>query len=192
MFSEIFQLSILFFVIIDPLMSMGIFLSATHKLKTIEKRKIAFTALSVAVILSAIFLIFGDNVLNVMHISLKDFQIAGGIILGLLGIQMALGHSLKESDKFSHTNAKAIAAIIGTPLLTGPAAITTIIISVSTYGILITAISLAIVFLITLFLFYFSETITKLLGNNTIQVITTILGMLTLAYGIIYIKAGLL
>ena len=192
MFSELIQLVVLFFVIVDPFMSMGIFYSATQTLKDKERHKIALIAVGVAVILSSLFLVFGMGVLNVLHLKLGDFQIAGGIILALLGIQMAIGHAGKETNKFSHQNARAIAAVIGTPLLTEPATITTIIISTSKFGILSTGPALAIVFVFTLLLLYFAPKITKILGPNITQVLTTLLGMVTLAYGVVYIKAGLL
>jgi multiple antibiotic resistance protein len=170
---------------------MGIFFAATNKLKDFERNKIAIIAVSVAVILSALFLFLGESVLDALQIELSNFQIAGGIILGLLGIQMVLGHAGQESDKFSANNAKAIAAVIGTPLLTGPATITTIIISTTKYGTLLTGIALLVVFLITFLLLYFSPKITKLFGPNITKVITTLLGLITLIYGVTYIKTGL-
>jgi len=191
MFSELIQLIVLFFVIVDPFMSMGIFFAATNKLKDFERNKVAIIAISVAIILSALFLFFGESVLPVLQIELNNFQIAGGIILGLLGIQMVLGHASQESEKFSANNARAIAAVIGTPLLTGPATITTIIVSTNKFGILLTGIALLIVFIITFLLLYFSPKITKLLGPNITKVITTLLGLITLIYGITYIKTGL-
>ncbi len=189
MINTLIELTLLFFVIVDPFMSMGLFFSATKNLSPKERTKTAIIAVSVAVILSALFLVFGTNVLSIMHIELKDFQVAGGIILILLGIQMAIGKA--SEDKFSHQNAKAIAAIIGTPLLTGPATITTIVISKASSGLLITGLALAIVFAFTFLLFYFSPKITKYLGPNITQVITTLLGMVTISYGVIFIRAGL-
>ena len=170
-------------------MSMALFFSATKDLISKERTKIAIISVSVAAALSALFLIFGTNVLAIMHIELKDFQVAGGILLILLGIQMAIGKA--NEDKYSHQNAKAVAAIIGTPLLTGPATITTIIISKTNSGILLTGLALLIVFSFTFLLFYFSPKITKYLGPNITQVITTLLGMVTISYGVIFIRTGL-
>jgi len=191
MISELIQLIVLFFVIVDPFMSMGIFFAATNTLKDKDRKKSAIIAVSIAAILSALFLFFGESVLHVLQIELTNFQIAGGIILGLLGIQMILGHAGQESEKFSANNARAIAAVIGTPLLTGPATITTIIISTNKFGILLPGIALLIIFIITFILLYFSPKITKLLGPNVTKVITTLLGLVTLIYGVTYIKTGL-
>lgn len=192
MFENLWQLVILFFVIFDPFVSMSVFFTATKELRNMERHKIAFWAIFVATIISVIFLLFGQETMTFMHISLTDLQAAGGIILALLGIKMALGHSLGETDKFSKTNAKAIAAIIGTPLLTGPAAITTIIISVAQYGIATTSLAVGIVLAFTALLLYFSPWLSKVLGKNATQVISTLMGIITLAWGIMFIKAGFL
>jgi len=191
MFGELIKLVVLFFVIIDPLMSAGLFFSATQNIKNNEKLRLVLISVGVAAILSALFLFFGTSVLDTLQINLTDFEIAGGIILTLLGIQMTIGRAGKESEKYTHENARAIASIIGTPLLTGPATITTIIISTSTYGILLTGLALLIVFLITFLLLYFSTKINKLVGPNITKVITTLLGLITLVYGVAYIKLGL-
>lgn len=171
-------------------MSMGLFFSATQTLKDKERIKLVFIAIGIAVFLSGVFLFFGERVLGALQINLNDFQIAGGIILALLGIQMVLGRAGKESEKYTHEKARAIASIIGTPLLTGPATITTIIVSTATFGILLTGLALLIVFAITFGLLYFSGKINKFIGPNITQVITTLLGLITLIYGIVYIKAG--
>ncbi len=192
MFEHLIELVILLLVIVDPLMSTGIFYTATQKLKSEERNKIALIAISIAIVLSALFLFFGEGVLKVMQVDLKSFQIGGGVILGLLGIQMVLGRSSnKNTEKeYSKENARAIASVIGTPLLTGPATITTIIVSTTNFGIVTTGFALIIVFLLTYLLLRFSPKIIGFLGQNAIQIITTLLGMLTLTYGVIYIKAG--
>lgn len=191
MFEHLLSLIILFFVVIDPFMSMGIFFAATSDFKNSKRKKSALIAISVAIGLSLLFLFFGTGVLNVLQIKFNNFQIAGGIVLGLLGIQMSIGQVRESSQKFSHKNARAIAAVIGTPLLTGPATITTIIVSTAQYGILITGLAMLIIFALTYLLLLFSDKITNHLGPNITQVITTLLGIVTLSYGVTYIVAGL-
>jgi multiple antibiotic resistance protein len=137
----IIQLIILFFVIFDPFVSLAVFVIATQKISKEERNKTATLAVAVAFVLSFLVLFFGQNVLSWLSTTLDDFRVAGGIILALLGIKMATGHSLVESGKLEQGSARAVAAIIGTPLLTGPAAITTIIIATNDYGRMITGAS---------------------------------------------------
>ncbi len=121
---------------------------------------------------------------------MNDFKASAGIILGILGIKMVLGQPITNTDNLKNNSGKAIAAIIGTPLLTGPAAITTIIVSVNDYGRLQTSIAIAVVLIFSFLLLHFSSKIYKYLGMTTIQVISTILGLITISWGVKFIKAG--
>ena len=55
---------------------------------------------------------------------------------------------------------------------------------------LLTGIALTIIFAFTFLLLYFSPKVTKFLGPNITKVITTLLGIITIVYGVAYIKTG--
>jgi multiple antibiotic resistance protein len=190
MLERIFQLIILFLVIFDPLASISVFIVATKEMANKERLNTALLSVLVAAIISFSFLIFGQNILLLFDTTINDFKAAAGIILGILGIKMVLGESITNIDAAKNNSGRAIAAIIGTPLLTGPAAITTIIVSVHDYGMLVTGIAVTIVLVFTAMLFLFSGKIYKIFGVTTIQVITTILGLITISWGVKFVKAG--
>lgn len=185
------QLVILFFVIFDPLLSFVVFFSTTAGMTPVAKRKTAILAVTVALTISLVCLIFGEGILKLFNTNIADFKIAGGIILGILGIQMSLGQSGSEQLLGTKKSAKAIASIIATPLLTGPAAITAIIIALHDYGRLLTAIAVLIVLLITLLIFLQAPRITRFTGETALQVVSTVMGLITLSWGIMFVKAGL-
>ncbi|MBS3110661.1 MarC family protein [Candidatus Woesearchaeota archaeon] len=185
------QLVLLFFVIFDPFVSLAVFVIATQGMDRGERNRTAIFAVAVAGILSLAVLLFGQGLLTVLSTTLEDFRVAGGIILGLLGIRMVWGQSLATSGIIKKNSARAVAAIIGTPLLTGPAAITTIMISVNDFGMLITGLAVAIVLAISALMFYQANLVHRILGQATLQVISTILGMITIAWGVKFIRIGL-
>ncbi|MBI2666813.1 MarC family protein [Candidatus Woesearchaeota archaeon] len=191
MFEPLLQLTILFLVIFDPFASLVIFLVATEKMSSSDRKQVANTAVGVAAAVSALFLLFGTTVLNLFNTSIKEFQVAGGIVLGILGVKMVLGYSLAKVEELKNSTGWAIASIIGTPLLTGPAAITAIIVSVNDYGRTVTTVALAIVLILTTILFYNAGRIDKVLGRTSIKVISTILGLITLSWGVKYVLSGL-
>lgn len=191
MFEHLLQLIILFIVIFDPLASFAVFYIATSNLSGKERNKIAILALIVAGLLSYAVLIFGKGLLDLFNTSIQDFRVASGIILGILGIKMTLGHSLTNLDQLKDNSAYAIAAIIGTPLLTGPAAITSIIVNVSDYGIVVTGLAITIVLLFIGLLFFQSSRINRLIGTMVIQVLSTFLGLITVAWGVKFVRDGL-
>ena len=191
MFDHLLQLVILFLVIFDPLASAIVFLAATKNIKDAEKGKIATLAILVACVVSFTVLIFGQQILILFNTDINDFRIAGGIILVILGVKMGLGQSITDTEKFNNGSARAIASIIATPLLTGPAAITAIIINSFDYGLIETGLAVAIVLALTGIIFYTAAKIAKRIGMTTIQVTSTILGLITLAWGVTFIRAGL-
>src|SRR4030095_4204810 len=110
--------------IIDPLTSLAAFVSLTKGVSEAEKRKIAVKAVLVAALVFYIFALGGESIMHILGVSIDSFKAAGGIILILLGVQMSLGITFpKEKEEISE-----IAVVIATPLISGPATITTAII----------------------------------------------------------------
>lgn len=193
MFSILISLIILFFVIIDPLTSFVVFFVSTKGFDKKTKMKIAILSVLLATIISYLVLFFGNNLLQIFSTDINSFKIAGGIILVILGINMSLGKSFNDIEKMEGDSVHAVASIIATPLISGPATITAIIISSSDFGKLLTGAAIGIILIIIAILFYLSiryHNITNK-AKTTIQVITTIMGLITLAWGVNYILSGI-
>ena len=191
MVNEILSLIILFFVIFDPLLSFGVFAAATKSMKYSEKQKIALLSVGLALGISFVFLIFGESILSLFSTSLDDFRVAGGIILGILSLHMIVGTSAQKLEKTPKNSGMAVAAIIATPLLTGPAAITAILINVQDFGMIYTGLSLTLVLIFTGILFLLAEKVQKILRPLAIEVISTMLGLVTLSWSVEFIRQGL-
>lgn len=191
MIPDLVKLIILFFVIFDPFASLIVFFVATKEMEYKQKVKTACLAIGVALGLSYLVLLLGNNLLEIFNTSLQDFKVAGGIILGILGVQMALGASIGKLEKHENNSSSAIAALIGTPWLTGPAAITTIIITVKDYGTIMTGSAVTIVLLGTGLMFYLAEKLNKFMGITPIQIMSSIFGLITVAWAIRFIREGL-
>ncbi|MGV8161977.1 MAG: MarC family protein [Candidatus Nanoarchaeia archaeon] len=189
---DLIKITVLFFVIFDPLLSAVVFVSATKNMKLDDKTKVAIYATGVAMLVSAIFLLFGDAFLSLFSTNMTDIKVAGGILLCLLGIKMALGTETEnEETKTGKSSKMAVASLIGTPLLTGPAAITTIIITAHDYGKAVTGLGVFIVLALAGVLFFILSRFSKKINKTGLQVMSTILGLITLAWGINFIRAGL-
>ena len=191
MISLLAQLIILFAVIFDPLASFAVFFTATRSMGLHERQRTATYALLVAGGLSLAVLLLGDRLLGLFSTTLDEFRVAGGIVLGILGVKMALGLNLNNIEHAKNKSGRAIAAIIGTPLLTGPAAITAIIVSVQDNGRMITGIALLAVLAVTAIIFYQAEKVNKLFGKDLIQILSTILGLVTIAWGVKFVMTGI-
>lgn len=185
------QLVVLFFVIIDPLATFAVYFSLTRDMPPRERNRVATLGLSVAAGLSLVVLLLGPSLLVLFSTTADQFKVAGGIVLGLLGLKMALGGSLEGGDETKERSAQAIAAVIGTPLLTGPATITAIIVSVQDDGLVPTALAVAVVLLFTALLFAAAPLVARFVNRTFVQVTSTLLGLITLAWGVRFVVEGL-
>ena len=191
MLEALVQLVILFTVIIDPLSSFAVFTASTASMTPAEKKRTALYAVAAAAAMSYTVLLVGEPLLRLFSVSISDFKIAGGIVLAIFGIQMTLGQSMGNSGIKQGSSVPAVAAIIATPLLTGPAAITAIIAAVHDYNVYVTGVAITIVLLITAALFSMPAKVMDKIGKTPIQFASVIMGMITLAWGVRFVKEGL-
>jgi multiple antibiotic resistance protein len=177
------------FVILDPILSVPIFASMTKGQSPKEIHKQAFIAVAVAGILMYIFLIFNTAIFSILGLTLSTFQIAGGILLFLLGMEMALGIDFCKSKNATPT---AAGVVIGTPILCGPGAITTVMLLSKDYGILVPFIAITLCLAATWIILYFSATIQQILGTVVTDIMGKVLGMLVAAIAIRIIFSGII
>lgn len=194
---EIFSRSFIFyFVVIDPLGTVAIFLTLLQRIKE-NKNKIAIEATLLAFLVLVFFFIMGKIILNHLNISLYSFKIAGGIILLLISIEMLLDKRSARKEK--SIQSKIISTSIfplAIPLLAGPAAITSVIVSSSTtsgnlIGTLAHIISIFTVLLITCLLFLLIIRSEKFISKKLLQVFSRIIGIILAALSVQFILDGL-
>lgn len=178
---------ILLLGIIDPLTSLAAFLSLTKGMDDREKRRIALKGVGVAAVVFFVFAIGGESVMQVLGVSIDSFKAAGGIILILLGVQMSLGITFpKEKEEVSE-----IAVVIGTPLISGPATITTAIILSKESGIPLTLVAGAAALFVTLLTLVFATALHRRLGRAGVQILSTMMGVVTIAWGLQFALSGI-
>ncbi len=176
------------FVIIDPFASLPLFLILTGKMNKEEVGHSAKDAILIAGALAVIFLVAGTPLLSLMRIDISSFKIAGGIVLGLLGIETVLGLELAHNGKRAKT---ALTTLIATPLLTGPGLMSTLIIMAGEQGILIPLAATLVALFLSWAVLVNADGIRRKLGAQAILVLAKVLGLFLLAIGISFITAGL-
>ena len=192
MFEELFYQTlssfIPLFIILDPFLGLVVFIHLTKGMDRKEKAKQALTAVSVALGLLIVFLFSGIYILEVLGIEFSSFRVAGGVILLILGIQAVLGI---EFSKKKHSD-KVAAVIIGTPLLCGPGVLTTVIILSQQYGFLPPLIASFVALFITWVMLFFSEKISEAIGEQFVEIMSRILGLILAALAAEFIKDGII
>jgi len=179
---------------IDPIGTMALFAGLTAKLSPANRRKTAYKAIAyaTAVLLGAI--VIGQLILSAMGVSLLSFQLAGGIILFLFGLQMIFSANT-NGDKGDAEHDIAVFPL-AIPATATPGAILAVILltdnQIHPIGEQVTtALVMLAVLLCTLFLMLLSTKIIKLIGTSGASILTRIMGMILAALSVEFVMEAL-
>jgi multiple antibiotic resistance protein len=175
------------FVVIDAFGSLPMVISFTDGMTGHERRRVIETSILTAVLVGLAFLFFGQFLLRAMGISVGSFAIAGGIILIVLSIKyMTTGHMVDSSRE------EMVAVVpIGTPLLSGPATITTLIFLNTQYPTYMVLLSLALNMLLAWLIFLAGNKIIGFLGQGGSKAISKVFSLLLAAIAVDLVIRGL-
>jgi multiple antibiotic resistance protein len=179
------------FAIMDPFASLPVLLASTKGCKDNEVMSVANKAVLIAGAIAVMFIIAGPPLLAALSITLSDFKVAGGIVLVLLGLENALNFSLSNNGK-KHEALDSAAVLIGTPLLTGPGLMTSLVVLSKEYDILTVLVALACALLAAWVIFVKAAAIRSGVGERIVAVISRVIGLLLIAMGIAFIRSGML
>ena len=198
MYEIYLQSFVLYFVVIDPFGTTPIFMSLTKNQNAKEKIKSALEGVLTATIILIFFSIVGNFLLSYLNISLGAFKIAGGIILFIISLEMLFDKRQERKAKDIENVSNNIAIFpLAIPLLSGPAAITSVIVIVSQFGNnltyqLISTISLLCVMLITFILFFIVSKSQQFINKKVINVFSRVIAIVLAGLSIQYIIYGVI
>ena len=195
-----------FFAVIGPIDSAVLVASLTPNATKAERRAIALQAVAIATLIVLAFTLFGQPLLRQLGVSLPALQVAGGIILLMIALEMTLSkrpsqarltvkESVEAENKADH-HAEITVFPLATPLLAGPGAMTSaIVLAAGTHGDpkLLVAVVLAIlaVMLVTLIFLLLAQEIHDLIGITARKVIVRVFGVLLAAIAVQSIFNGI-
>lgn len=188
---------IFYFIVIDPIGSTPVFLVITEHLSIKEKIKTALHGTFIATLILLFFALLGNAILTYLKISFPAFTIAGGIILFIIALEMLFDkrHQRKE-ENVNFTSDKLSIFPLATPLLAGPAAITSVIVSVSSVGPDFTKQAIGMASLIaatvaTFIILFVAVKFEKMINKRIISVISRIVAIILAGLSIQYILNGI-
>ena len=195
----IFCLSTLF-AVINPLGITPIFVAMTEKYDSETRSKIARKGIVTGLIILIIFTLLGSIIFQFYGITVEAFQIMGGIIFFRSGMRMLdakVGRSRtteSEREEFRDTDEIAISPI-GVPLITGPGAITGVVIlsgkAPTNFSVLVLLFSV----ILSMFIFYFilkaGNYIGQRIGIAGMRVIERMMGLILMVIAIQFIINGI-
>jgi multiple antibiotic resistance protein len=192
-----FKTFIFYFIVIDPIGSTPIFLVVTEHLDIKEKIKTAMHGTFIATLILLFFGLLGNSILAYLKISFPAFTIAGGIILFIIALEMLFDkrHQRRE-ESTNFTSDKLSIFPLATPLLAGPAAITSVIVSVTATGNNFTnqtigMFALIAATLVTFIILFIAAKSEKIINKRIISVFSRIVAIILAGLSIQYILDGI-
>lgn len=129
------QSFIVYFVVVDPLGNGPIFLSLTQSQNTKEKIQTSIEAILIATVILIAFSFIGKFILSYLSISLASFRIAGGLILFIIALEMLFNKRQQRKEQIVNDAKEKVSIFpLAIPILSGPAAITSVIVIMSEFG----------------------------------------------------------
>ena len=179
------------FVAMDAIGVLPILLSVTSDMKAPERNKTILYAVLTALILGLGFVAIGKGIFIFLGIDVFDFLVAGGIILMLLAAKDLI------TGKMIDTQAAAGAGMLGvvplgTPLVVGPAVLTTLLILSDQYPIWIVVVSLVMNLVIAWLLLSQANRVVAFLGQGGVRATSKVVSLLLAAIAIKMIRQGIL
>jgi multiple antibiotic resistance protein len=176
------------FVVVNPIGKIPVFITLTEKMEKEKKKLVSKNAVITTAVLLTLFAVAGIQLLSVFGISIFSFMIAGGVLLFIISIEF-LTHGEWRYGASSISGDSGIVPL-AFPLLAGPGAITTVIISLQTYGWIVSIISIVFVVLVTYLVLHLKNPLLRILGGRGSLVTTRIFAIFLAAIAVQYIVEG--
>ena len=187
-FKEILTSTIQLLAVVEPFGIIPILINLTKKMEKETSKALSKSAALTSALLLMIFGIAGTQILAVFGITVNSFMVAGGSLLFIVSLEIMRHGELRNIEN----DIQGPGVIpIAFPLIAGPGAITSVIISEQRYGLIVTLISIIIVIGITYLVLRSIGPIYRILGNRGSEVISRIFAVILAAIAIQYIVEGL-
>ena len=178
------------FVAVDAVANIPIYLSLVEHCSKRQKHKITMDAVKTATAVAVIFMCIGKWVFSLLGVTIPDFQIAGGLLLFVLSVRLLFPGAQK--DGLSAVHSRDLGAFpLGTPLITGPAVLTTTLMMMNSFGIMATLVSLILNMAIVWLTLVKADVIMKFIGPSGTRAFSKIMYILLAAIAVMMVRHGI-
>jgi len=185
---------------VEPVGVVPVFLALTPAATPSARRRIAWRAVAVASAIMALFAGAGPALLRALRVSIEAFQIAGGVLLFLIAVDMLFARRSgtretpeESADALARQDVSVFPLAI--PLLSGPGTITATLLLVGNAGgdpgkLMMLVAAMVVTMIATLGVLLGAEPVRRALGVTGINVFTRVMGILLSALAVQMILNG--
>jgi multiple antibiotic resistance protein len=175
-----------------------LYIGMTESLEAKARRALLLRAMTVAVVVALLMLFAGEIIFQTLGISVHDLRVGGGLILLVLSITDLVFGDLKKrrggngEDDHEDGSAQELAVVpLGIPLIIGPAAITTILVTQGQFGLILTLGSILVNMALVYIAFAFGPRLLARFGSGFSKAVAKIASLFLAAIAVAMIRAGI-
>jgi multiple antibiotic resistance protein len=185
--------------IINPLSATPMYLALTDGYTSEHRRRTVRSAVLTAFAVLTVFALLGGTIFQLFGITIHAFRIAGGVIFFGIGMDMLQAKrsrvkTTEEEEREGMNKEEVGVTPLGIPMITGPGAITTVMVLMTQardpffVGILFTAILL--VLMLTFVVLSTAPRVVGFFGQTGLNVMTRIMGLLVTVIAVQFVVDG--
>jgi len=175
-------------VALDAPGTLPIYVGLTEGLEREERKRIVRQSILTAFFVTVGFILVGRAIFNALGILVEDFMIAGGIVLLII----AASDIVRAGERKILATPTFGVVPLGTPIIAGPAMLTTTLVLQGSYGYTPVVLSLVVYQLLAWVMFAQSERIIRLIGINGSRAFAKVAALILTAFAVKMIRSGVI
>jgi multiple antibiotic resistance protein len=175
-------------VALDAPGTLPLYMGMTEGMKKQERKRVVRQSILTAFLVTVGFVVLGRAVFKALGILVEDFMIAGGVILLII----AINDILQAGEKKMPRSAEFGVVPMGTPLIAGPAMITTALVLVGVHGYVPVFLALVVNLLLAWFILAQAERIIGVIGISGSRAFAKVISLILAAFAVKMMRSGIL
>lgn len=187
---NLFSLTVILFLIMDPIGNISSFLSLLKDLPKQKRRKIILREMLIALAAMLIFYVIGEYIFHILEINETTVRLASGIILFLVAIKILF--PAIDSLRANLPQGEPFITPLAIPLIAGPSLLATVMLFARlepSHSVMLTAIFIA--WLLAVGVLLLGRRLQNLLGTNGLAACERLMGMLLVMLAVQRFAEGL-
>jgi multiple antibiotic resistance protein len=185
------------FVAVNVIGIIPVYLAVTEGMTTVQRRRLTFQALLTASLIAVLILAAGQLIFSLLGITVNDLRVGGGLILLMLSVSnLVFGdfrrrdprNALSEEEEMEGDSVGVVP--LGIPLIMGPAAITSVLVSRESFGYLPTLTSMVANMTLVYLTLAFSPWLGRIMGPAVSRAVGKVSSLFLAAISVALIRAG--
>jgi MarC family membrane protein len=183
---------VLLLLVLDPFGSLPIFISVLRSVAPERRWIVACREVGIAFVVLAVFMVAGQGFLQLMRLSERSLEVAGGVILLIIAMRMIFAGG-GEVYAGATEGREPFIFPLAVPLLAGPSAMATVLLLASRQPALLLTwmAALTAAMLVCGAVLLAADRLRKLLGGSMVAAIEKLMGLVLTAIAVEMILAGL-